>query len=363
MCGHVGVIGNLNQKHVDVFTDLLKVGLLRGEHGTGIASVSKSGSMGTLKNVGPPSGLVYDKNYSRYANQNAVVLIGHNRYATVGKHTVQNTHPFLFDNVVGAHNGTLSDYGDLPDYGNFGTDSETLISALNGAKDPADVFKDVGGAWAAVWFDRRTKTLNLLRNSERPLFLLQCEDTPVVYWASEELMLRWVFDRNFSYSKYKIIGLQENVLTQIEIPDRFPVALPLKITEKGEVVGKKVRSYGGSYRTGKGYAYGEWWGDYADSYTKPENVVTLGPELFERKPHIVTAPKGKNGVSLTALEWANANDGKCSCCAEDLPSWGDPSCASVTVIDEETSTVLCPVCSEQPDTLTLFNNYYQKRSA
>src|SRR3546814_12623264 len=38
---------------------------------------------------------------------NSKAFIGHNRAATLGKVNGLNAHPFRYDNIMGAHNGTL----------------------------------------------------------------------------------------------------------------------------------------------------------------------------------------------------------------------------------------------------------------
>jgi len=55
-------------------------------------------------------------------------------------------------------------------------------------------WKSLDGAFSLVWHDTRNNTLNFARNDERPLCLAYAHG--IVYWASEELMLRWLLDRN-----------------------------------------------------------------------------------------------------------------------------------------------------------------------
>lgn len=104
-------------------------------------------------------------------------FIGHVRSATVGGKSANNAHPFLCDNVVGVHNGTLRNHWKLASNRNISTqsvfvDSEVLIMCLAHDQRP-DVFEEIEGAAAVLFTDIKLKDENLLyafRNKERPLF-------------------------------------------------------------------------------------------------------------------------------------------------------------------------------------------------
>jgi hypothetical protein len=119
---------------------------------------------------------------------NIRVLLGHNRWATKGKINKLNAHPFEFSRVVGAHNGTLSDFSNLEDHNKFEVDSEALYNHLNthGVDDLALKLK---GAFALTWYNKEEKTINLLRNKERPLFYALTKDRHTLLWASEDWMI------------------------------------------------------------------------------------------------------------------------------------------------------------------------------
>lgn len=199
MCGLVGVAGDLYGQDVQFFREALYADGLRGFHSTGAALVAtgKHGYTALHKKVGSPLHLLGEQQFQRDLSPSKSVLLGHNRHATVGEHSVANAHPFRHGTIVGAHNGTLSPgwQRKLPDSDKFGTDSETLYNAI-AHYGLEDAIGSVEGAWALTWYDRANNTINFLRNEERPLFYCFSANGKALYWASESYMLRWLLDRN-----------------------------------------------------------------------------------------------------------------------------------------------------------------------
>ena len=103
MCGHVGVIGDIWGKDKRVFELLLKFDTVRGPHSTGIARVDMNNQVQVVKGTGTPWHLAkakqaeYYNDTARDADEvkgNFKVLMGHNRWATVGAVNEDNAHPF-----------------------------------------------------------------------------------------------------------------------------------------------------------------------------------------------------------------------------------------------------------------------------
>lgn len=195
MCGLVGVAGTISAKDEKVFKNLLVLDQLRGEHSTGILSVTSTYSTEVLKKMGGHAELKQYKQYDEIFRKCHRVLMGHNRWATQGAVNHVNAHPFEFKTIIGAHNGTLRNKHALPDAKNFEVDSENLYHAIE--KDGLEAsIKITNGAYALTWWNKDEKSLNFLRNSERPLHFCHSEDGKVLYWASEPWMLRVALERN-----------------------------------------------------------------------------------------------------------------------------------------------------------------------
>lgn len=190
MCGLVGIAGAVTFNLEKTFRYLLQLDTVRGPHSTGVAMVRTNGDNKVVKKLGTPwEGLFDSKDFEEYLKGGSFnVLLGHNRWATKGKISAKNAHPFDFDTLVGAHNGTLRSVRDLDDNTQFEVDSENLYHHMerNGV---AETVKVLDGAFALTWYNKEESTINFIRNSERPLYYCFTEDRKAIIWASEDWMI------------------------------------------------------------------------------------------------------------------------------------------------------------------------------
>lgn len=188
MCGLIGIAGNISVTGERAFKRLLELDTIRGPHSTGIFAVKSDRSTMLAKQVGTPWDLYETKQCEAIFRSVTKVLLGHNRWATKGKINKLNAHPFEFENIAGAHNGTLTTTYQLDDHTMFEVDSENIYYHMN--KNGVDeTIKNLNGAFALTWYDKRANTINFIRNSERPLYYVLSKDGKNLLWASEDWML------------------------------------------------------------------------------------------------------------------------------------------------------------------------------
>ncbi len=114
MCGLISIIAKEYHKDmINIFKQLLYVGALRGWDGAGIIQVEHNGTVHTHKKPGPASNLIHHLNTAPETPLWGKILVGHNRAATHGDNTVENTHPFTKDHITLVHNGTLFNHRQL----------------------------------------------------------------------------------------------------------------------------------------------------------------------------------------------------------------------------------------------------------
>ena len=216
MCGLVGVMGHIGHTERNVLKQLLTVDVLRGKHSTGIATVGTTGKVKVVKKAVNILDFLEMKPVDTALLGSLNCVIGHNRYATKGAVNNTNAHPFEFDKVVGAHNGTLRSVWDLDDYRDFEVDSECLYNHINN-NGVDDAFEKAIGAFALTWFDKANNTLQFLRNNERPLCYCFSKDYRTLFWASEAWMLHGILWRN-DIDHTDVIVTREDTLYVFNVP-------------------------------------------------------------------------------------------------------------------------------------------------
>lgn len=194
MCGLVGMAGKLEYKDEKTMKRLLHLDYFRGPDSTGLAALRKNGDVKLAKVASHPFDLFDMKRFTEaLSGWNSLAFIGHNRLATKGVVNSVNAHPYEYDHIVGAHNGTLdaSSWKDLEKAIGEETnvDSQALYLAI--AKlGIEETVKLLRGAWALTWIDTNEGTLNFLRNKERPLWYCYNETFDKLFWASEYWMMQ-----------------------------------------------------------------------------------------------------------------------------------------------------------------------------
>jgi predicted glutamine amidotransferase len=219
MCGIIGFFVNEykdNHKCRDWFTQMLITDSLRGIDGTGVVFMPHKGNISIYKKPVPGWDLAFMPAYKSLIGKEQRLVLGHNRSATRGTVSPENTHPFETDNIVLVHNGTLTLTQELP---RADVDSEAITLSLEKKEDPVETLSILKGAYALVWFDFRTEELCMARNDERPLSLTYDKENKKLFWASEEWMM---------------LGVAQRVGIELQEPRLLPAFELLKYKFDGE---------------------------------------------------------------------------------------------------------------------------------
>lgn len=264
MCGIVGFItqeksiGAVERKRW--FLNALRTGVVRGDDGTGLFMVKHGheGSADWAKMGAAPEEFLaskyaeervgYGKTFDDYR-----AVIGHNRSATVGSVNTANTHPFQEGPITLVHNGTLNTTHGLPTPKHKLKDADVdshMICHNLATHSVEDVVKELDGAYALVWHDARDNSVNIIRNTQRPLHILPLKHHKTLLIASEAEMLWWLTNRS-AFTPAEEIYYPES-------------GYWLKFTEEGGIKPevKKLEMHTGGWG-GKRYA---GWGGYGDDY-------------------------------------------------------------------------------------------------
>jgi asparagine synthetase B (glutamine-hydrolysing) len=198
MCGIVGLIAKKPsgfwKMHADMFQDMLIMDQIRGMDGTGCFGIFKNRQATAVKIGTNASNAVTQKSFHKYMEQISKSMwatFGHNRKATVGSVSTKNSHPFVEDNIVLIHNGYIGNHKMMDDSSDV--DSQALARVLN-KKSPEDAVRDITGAYALVWYDKRDRKIRITRNHERPLWMAASDD--LWMFASEPMLIAAAADRN-----------------------------------------------------------------------------------------------------------------------------------------------------------------------
>lgn len=211
MCGLVGIAGpGIQYEDIQALEDLTHVIALRGQHGTGIvqgktstwAKYSKSKIQDLILEKSQHDSSYFKKWHDWAPEGNKNLFSGvfnnffcvHVRHATMGGINKANAHPFDVGSLIGMHNGTLRDKRYLH---KDKTDSELMFQDMEQRGIETVLSElDKDSAYAIVVLNKEDGTISFARNEKRELYFCYSEKRNVMYWASEEWMLRGVLGRN-----------------------------------------------------------------------------------------------------------------------------------------------------------------------
>lgn len=241
MCGIVG-IGRFTKTAImgserEAFQNMLVADTARGVHGTGIFRVDEKGKASWAKSYGIPYDLYrtpgFEENFwDKIVQEWTRWLVGHNRWATTGKKDAKSAHPFEVGDIILVHNGTVRS-SKTPEYRQYDVDSEAVCASINnyGLEKTLSQFKM---AFALAFYNKKKKTMNLIRNHERPMWLGTDIKEKRIVFASEEKMIAWACERN-KIELNTLIEIPTNTLYTFKLDDMNPTITKLEEEEEVKV--------------------------------------------------------------------------------------------------------------------------------
>lgn len=200
MCGLAGMYTlKYTARDQAVFRNLLLINTLRGTDSTGIARVTRGGKPHIIRDAVRASRFLRKPAVAEFIDPKVdpLVLIGHTRAATKGSITVKNAHPFAFENVIGAMNGTF--FGTFDNSEKFETDTEAIYYNIDRAiANGEGIAKGIERSmvwtpkFALSFVNRKNNTLNFVRNKERPLSFAYIDGRQTLVWSSDHEHLEYV---------------------------------------------------------------------------------------------------------------------------------------------------------------------------
>lgn len=277
MCGIVGLItkklGGFYHTDLQRFQALLINDTQRGEDSTGAFVVNKDGGARSIKIASNPFNLFACKEWDTFrstAIQTGRILVGHNRKATQGAINSENAHPFSEGKIVLVHNGTLRNHA------KFGTgktvDSHAIACAFNEGSHE-EILSQIEGAFAFVWYNLETEKLYMIRNAERPLWLVTAGDT--LAFASEAWMAAGQFVRE-NETVTNISPLPEGVLYEFSL-DGTCATKALELYKAPPLI-QQSQNYSNPYR------HGHWNEEWQESL---ENVSAITRDVVTEDQRVV----------------------------------------------------------------------------
>jgi predicted glutamine amidotransferase len=263
MCGIIGIINGTRKYKfalADVFRDMFFANQLRGVDGAGVFWYEEKANLyGSYKDTDFTS-VIENKGVLKGLSdlEKNPFFIGHNRAATRGKVNKDNSHPFDSENVILVHNGTMN-Y--VPKEFDNGTNVDShAIAKMISAASPEVFIKDSFGAYALVWFDKRTKLLNLMRNKDRPLSLVWIDEACLV--VSEAELGVWCATRR-GFKVDKVEALTAHHLYQFAPFETTPT-----ITDLTKHAKESFSQIGKQYSYPRSQAEIEYWEDGYPKYQR-----------------------------------------------------------------------------------------------
>ena len=335
MCGLFGCITkkkrneSLNQEEVRKKTAVLSALAIamesRGTDSTGVGVVKDDQHL-IYKKAVHASKFIKIPDFKQIMAINPNIVIGHTRFATQGAVNDQNAHPFIKDRIMGAHNGSVSNYLTIDK--KVEVDSEVIFKLLNDDKnDFSKSFDRLSGSFAITWnYSEDPNSLYMTKQSN-PLYLVTVPEISTIFWCSEAIAIESIVQAVFGMRKKYVWTLKKDHVY------KFRENLQV---DKTKVLLSPAWTY--QYNKGNNYGYGHGLNDWED-----ESDFYFGESKKSKK-------KDDESCGLTACSsYQNMPDEMIEIMEDIVNTDGCESCLNQISSDgfywsEEHCTCLCQQC-------------------
>lgn len=228
MCGIAGFCSNAKE-HIDakVLSAALLEGIIeRGKDATGAAWYN--GKRNEVRYTKAPySAKTFIQTRLPLMPSGVKNVILHTRFATQGTpKNEHNNHPIVIQNLVGVHNGHISNDKEIlkayKDHKRIGeVDSEAAFAIAKFEKNPLEVFPEMAGRAALAWIDGdRGRELNLARVTGSPLCVAQTPLGSTVFASTKPILEKAMKKANLEIewiaemSEYEYMKVRNGAITE-----------------------------------------------------------------------------------------------------------------------------------------------------
>lgn len=217
----------------------------RGKDSTGIAFVD-DGKFNLVKDIHAANLFIDFKKVQKRLEENSPLIIGHTRWASVGEVSKENAHPFRKGQIIGAHNGGVSNYLQIDK--EVSVDSEVIFKLLKDSNnDFRESFKKLSGNFAITWSYLDEKNVFYCVKDGNPLYMAYVPSIKTIFWCSEERPLESVLTSAFGRKSFDWRELEDEMVYKFD--DKLK-RRQYKVSFKEDTY---VGNYGSNYYYDDGY--------------------------------------------------------------------------------------------------------------
>ena len=278
MCGIYGYIGKPTRRTRKVIRLLGLYNQSRGTDSSGVA-IAKPDDFNLIKQVGNSYRLFNNTEVLREISNESPYLniIGHTRRATTGAINWNNAHPYIYGDIIYAHNGIINNFWSLEKEleQEYAVDSQVIGELLDTLGERKTFEKKLDGWYAIPYLNLATPyELRLIRH-DAPISVAITHNRQGMYYSSESRHLMKALRRAKIKAPLNILG--EDILYS------FRYAGELSWTRQRYEIPKTKYYYSGynTYQTNKAWSENKAGFNYGDEYDYDD----YGNPSWTKKPN------------------------------------------------------------------------------